>query len=85
MQELLKEVIADTEMTAVLVTHDITEALFLADRIVFMSRHPGRVREIISLNFKAGHDIATREQLFDLAEHAAYERHILGLMREVTA
>jgi NitT/TauT family transport system ATP-binding protein len=85
MQELLKEVIASTEMTAVLVTHDITEALFLADRIVFMSRHPGRVREIISLDFKSGQEITTREQLFDLPEHAAYERHILGLMREVTA
>ena len=32
---------------------------------------PGRVREIISLDFKAGHEIATREQLFGLPEHPA--------------
>jgi len=54
MQELLNEVITKTEMTIVLVTHDIIEALFLSDRIVFMSRHPGRVRVIIPLDFKEG-------------------------------
>ena len=85
MQELLKEVIAKTEMTVVLVTHDIIEALFLSDRIVFMSRHPGRVREIIPLDFKKGREIATHEQLFALPEYMTYESHIFALMREVTA
>jgi NitT/TauT family transport system ATP-binding protein len=85
MQELLNEVIAKTEMTVVLVTHDIIEALFLSDRIVFMSRHPGRVREIIPLAFKEGREISTHEQLFALPEYAAYESHIFALMREVTA
>jgi hypothetical protein len=41
---------------------------------------PGRVREIISLDFKAGHEIATREQLFGLPEHPATS-HILGITR----
>jgi len=85
MQELLKEVIAKTEMTVVLVTHDIIEALFLADRVIFMSRHPGRVREIIPLDFKKGLKIATHEQLFALPEYAPCESDIYGLMREVTA
>ena len=85
MQELLKEVIAKTEMTVVLVTHDIIEALFLSDRVIFMSRHPGRVREIIPLDFKKGREIATHEQLFALPEYAPCESHIYGLMREVTA
>ena len=85
MQELLNEVIAKTEMTVVLVTHDIIEALFLSDRIVFMSRHPGRVREIIPLDFKKDRKISTHEQLFALPEYGAYESHIYALMREVTA
>ncbi len=82
MQELLLDIIDETQMTVVLVTHDISEALFLADRIVFLSRHPGRIREILSMEFKAGRRIPSKEELLETPGYLEIERKILHMMRE---
>ncbi|MEM7226788.1 MAG: ABC transporter ATP-binding protein [Pseudomonadota bacterium] len=84
MQELLLEIIQESHMTVVLVTHDIAEALFLADRIVFMARNPGRIREIIPMDFKGGRQIRDKEDLIALPGYGEMERHILRMMREET-
>ena len=39
----------DAKVAAVYVTHNLAEALRLADRILVLSRRPGRVREIVSV------------------------------------
>jgi NitT/TauT family transport system ATP-binding protein len=82
MQELLLEVVSKEAMTVLLVTHDIDEALFLGDRIVFLSRHPGRVREILRPDFKRGGRLATKEDLYDAPGYHALEKHVMRLMRE---
>ena len=52
-RELLMEdfigLLADRAMSAVYVTHNLEEAVRLADRIVVLSRRPGRVREIVEI------------------------------------
>ena len=52
-RELLMEdfigLLADGAMGAVYVTHNLEEAVRLADRIVVLSRRPGRVREIVTI------------------------------------
>src|SRR6188508_649149 len=52
-RELLMEdfirLLADGSMGAVYVTHNLEEAVRLADRIVVLSRRPGRVREIVEI------------------------------------
>ena len=52
-RELLMEdfigLLADGTMGAVYVTHNLEEAVRLADRIVVLSRRPGRVREIVEI------------------------------------
>lgn len=51
MQELLVGIAEAANTTTVMVTHDIEEAIFLGDKIVFMSSHPGRVHKIIMSKF----------------------------------
>ncbi|KAF0810661.1 nitrate/sulfonate/bicarbonate ABC transporter ATPase [Alcanivorax sp. S71-1-4] len=47
MQRLLLDVVRREGMSVLIVTHDVDEALYLADKIVCLSRHPGRVRDIL--------------------------------------
>jgi NitT/TauT family transport system ATP-binding protein len=38
-----------TQKTIVLVTHSVEEAAYLGDRVMVMTRRPGRVKEIIDI------------------------------------
>jgi NitT/TauT family transport system ATP-binding protein len=57
-RELLMEdfvrLLADGAMGAVYVTHNLEEAIRLADRIVVLSRRPGRVREVVAIPMTRG-------------------------------
>lgn len=50
-QELLNLWQQQESVTMIFVTHDLQEAIALSDRVVVMSRHPGRVRDIIDIDF----------------------------------
>jgi NitT/TauT family transport system ATP-binding protein len=47
----LQRIVLETTSTVVFVTHDIPEAVFLADRVVHMTPRPGRVRQILPVEF----------------------------------
>jgi NitT/TauT family transport system ATP-binding protein len=49
MQEFLASVTRETNMTVMFVTHDIDEAILLADKIYVMSRRPGTIRDRIDV------------------------------------
>ena len=71
-RELLMEdfigLLADGAMGAVYVTHNLEEAVRLADRIVVLSRRPGRVREVVAIPMTRGERgaIGAREKLLSL-------------------
>ncbi len=50
MQELLLQLMEDTRMTVLFVTHDIDEAIFLGDVVYIMTARPGRIKEEIKVN-----------------------------------
>lgn len=50
MQDLLADVCAQVRPTVVMVTHDVDEALHLADRIVLMSQRPSTIVSTIRLD-----------------------------------
>ncbi|MGZ5884852.1 MAG: ABC transporter ATP-binding protein [Burkholderiaceae bacterium] len=76
MQQLLLKVWARIKTTIVFITHDIDEALFLADRILVMSPRPGRIIEEIRLDFPRPRDA----NLVTSPEFTQLKRHCLALL-----
>jgi NitT/TauT family transport system ATP-binding protein len=84
MQELMVDVVQSSEATVLLVTHDLVEAIFLADRIIFMSRHPGTIRENMSVDFKKGRRFRFYEEMMEAPGFHELEKSIMRLMRSET-
>lgn len=56
MQKELKRIQKKSDTTMLLVTHDIDEAVYLADRIIVMSERPGRIQRIVPVELKEPRD-----------------------------
>lgn len=69
----LNRIWRDTAKTAVLITHSIVEAVFLAERVVVMSPRPGRIVEIVDIPFG-------KERTLELLEDPEFNR-ITGRIR----
>lgn len=72
LQDVLRQLIEQEKPSVVLVTHDVDEALFLADRIVVFSQRPARVLREFNL--------AHRARSHDLSDLASEKREILRLL-----
>ncbi|HWV09547.1 ABC transporter ATP-binding protein [Pseudomonas sp.] len=78
MQQLLLQVWGNSKKTVVFVTHDIDEAILLADRIYVMGARPGRIKEILDVPID-------RPRHLDVVmepEFIRMKRHILGLLHD---
>lgn len=56
--ELLK-IWERAQKTVIFVTHDISEAVFLSDRVMVMSNRPSRMKEIVNIDIERPRDVAT--------------------------
>jgi NitT/TauT family transport system ATP-binding protein len=77
MQNELMRIWSIEKRTAIFVTHDIEEALYLADRIVVMSNRPGRILQIVDVEFMRPRD----ENLRNQPEFAAARGKIWQLLK----
>jgi NitT/TauT family transport system ATP-binding protein len=69
--------------TIIFVTHDLTEAVALADRVVVMTARPGRIREVVPVPLPRPRDIFTIHT--DPAFRAIYDRLWAHLASEMKA
>jgi NitT/TauT family transport system ATP-binding protein len=56
MQRLLADVWKETRKTIIYVTHNVAEAVYLADRVVVMSAHPGTVKTVMKVDLPRPRD-----------------------------
>jgi NitT/TauT family transport system ATP-binding protein len=99
MQAHLLEIWKKIDITIVFITHDLDEAVFLADRILVLSPHPGRVEELIEVpvphprstrQFISPEFVATKARLEELIRTSSHEEEgeedypVLPLMTTVS-
>lgn len=82
MQEMMIEIIERQQKSVVTVTHDIGEAIYLADRILFFTRQPGKIKADIDLEFKEGRRFPRKEDLIAQPGYHEIEARLFALMRE---
>ena len=56
MQELLLKVWAESNTTILFITHDVDEAIFLADRVYVMTARPGRIKQELVIDLPRSRD-----------------------------
>ncbi|HWI26508.1 MAG TPA: ABC transporter ATP-binding protein [Stellaceae bacterium] len=71
MHEELLAIIRRAPKTVVFVTHDVREAVYLADRVAVMSARPGRIKEIVDTSFggRRGAEIASTPEFAEKVDH----------------
>jgi NitT/TauT family transport system ATP-binding protein len=62
MQVELMKILARTRKTALFITHQIDEAIFLADRVAVFSARPARIKEIVAVDLPANRMLEVKLQ-----------------------
>jgi NitT/TauT family transport system ATP-binding protein len=78
MQNLLLDLCMEQRMTVIFVTHDVEEAVFLADRVLVMRPHPGQIIADVAVSLPR-----TRSQEIKLSSVFNHLRGVIsGMIRQ---
>jgi NitT/TauT family transport system ATP-binding protein len=70
MQAELLRIWQRSRKTVIFVTHDVQEAVFLAERIAVMSARPGHIKEIVEARFdRANPELLRSRQFVEMVDH----------------
>jgi NitT/TauT family transport system ATP-binding protein len=76
-RDKLQQVFMETGLTTVLVSHDLEEAVYLADRILLLGKRPTRIVELIRYDTERPRTI----EIMGSPEFVAVKQHALHLFR----
>lgn len=80
LQEVLMEVWSRTQVTAICVTHDVDEAILLADRVVMMTNGPNaRIGKVLSVDIPRPR---TRRALLEHPKYYDFRKELLDFLEE---
>ncbi|MGR3802998.1 ABC transporter ATP-binding protein [Marinibacterium profundimaris] len=80
LQEVLMEVWSRTKVTAICVTHDVDEAILLADRVVMMTNGPqATIGKVVDVNLPRPR---TRKALLEHPDYYLYREQVLNFLEE---
>lgn len=80
LQDVIIDILAKEKITAMIVTHDVDEAVFMADRCVMMSNGPkAGVGEILEIDFPRPRN---RKEVFDDPKFFECREHLLAFLEQ---
>ncbi|MCG9972921.1 ABC transporter ATP-binding protein [Christiangramia crocea] len=78
LQDILIEIWNKEKITAVMVTHDVDEAIFLADRVVMMTSGPrAKIGDILNIDFQRPR---TRKSVLEHEDYYNYRKHLIDFL-----
>ncbi len=78
LQDILIEIWNKEKITAVMITHDVDEAIFLADRVVMMTSGPkAKIGDILNIDFERPR---TRKSVLEHNDYYEYRKHLIDFL-----
>ncbi|MEW4922815.1 ABC transporter ATP-binding protein [Algibacter sp. 2305UL17-15] len=78
LQDILIEIWNKEKITAVMITHDVDEAIFLADRVVMMTSGPkAKIGDVLEIDFERPR---TRKAVLEHDDYYTYRKHLIDFL-----
>ncbi|MGD1945861.1 MAG: ABC transporter ATP-binding protein [Croceivirga sp.] len=78
LQDILIEIWNKEKITAVMITHDVDEAIFLADRVVMMTSGPrAKIGDVLKIDFERPR---SRKAVLDHNDYYKYRKHLIDFL-----